>query len=365
MMKIELEQEKQYRAFAVQLMDYEEAIIVRRGNYELKISGEDAGEVLERLISCALEKDMTKSEMLNLFMAEYQDVVGEMIDLLIEKNILVEADNINSDERQNESSLEIFYWNFGIDAKVVTERLNSANLVIVGVNEISRQLVTRLRETGVENLTVVDDPIGRNFGFFGQQNQLDHVAWPDSLPVPQDYETWGSEVDPSQIGCLVVTSDHGGQQFIRDWNQQCIDSGVTLFPIILRNLIGFIGPYVVPGESACFECFRARQNSHIEDPAEVRASELYAFEGQKLNGYHPSMTAILGEYGAFELTKIFGRGISRYRVGTVVRVNMILPQVSSHKVLKLPRCPVCSSLNSRSAETPSKTTFMPGHRIEE
>jgi hypothetical protein len=97
MMKIELEQEKQYRAFAVQLMDYEEAIIVRRGNYELKISGEDAGEVLERLISCALEKDMTKSEMLNLFMAEYQDVVGELIDLLIEKNILVEADNINSD----------------------------------------------------------------------------------------------------------------------------------------------------------------------------------------------------------------------------------------------------------------------------
>jgi bacteriocin biosynthesis cyclodehydratase domain-containing protein len=308
---------------------------------------------------------MTKAEMLDLFMAEYHDVVGDLIDLLLEKNLFVEADDLGNDSRVNDSPLEIFYWSFGSDASVVTERLNTAKLVVVGVNEISRRLVTTLSETGVKNLTVVDDPMGRNVCFFDRENQLSPAAWPDSLPMPEEYETWGAEVDPGEIGCLVVTSDHGGQQFIRDWNQQCIDSNVTLLPIILRNLIGFVGPYVVPGESACFECFRARQNSHLDDPAAVRASEFRAYEGQKLNGYHPSMTSILGEYGAFELTKIFGRGISRYQVGTLVRVNMILPQVSTHKVLKLPRCPVCSSLNFRSAETPSKTTFMPGHRIEE
>ena len=135
--------------------------------------------------------------------------------------------------------------------------------------------------------------------------------------------------------------------------------GVQMFPVALSNLIGWVGPVVVPGETPCYECLRARQNANIVNPDLMRAIESVASEGQLCNGFHPSMSNLVAELAVLELTKCYGRGMASYQVGTLVRVNTALPQVTTHKVLKVPRCPVCSPLNSVAPTAVHLSSYIP------
>ncbi len=171
-------------------------------------------------------------------------------------------------------------------------------------------------------------------------------------------EQWGEAVEPETIGCLIGTSEHGGQQFLREWNELCIETKVTFFPVVLHNMIGYIGPVTIPGETACYECLRGRINAHLVDPVLARAAESLAFEGQAVVAYHPAMLSVLADLAVMELSKCFGRGMAAYQVGTMVRINLTLPEISNHRILRLPRCPVCSDLNTRPTQSSRRINWM-------
>jgi len=164
----------------------------------------------------------------------------------------------------------------------------------------------------------------------------------------------------ASLHCLIATSDFGGMQLMREWNQFCYEANIQFFPVVLQNAVGYVGPLIVPGETACFECLRARQNSHLADPEIQRATEYRAFEGQLVNGFHPSMASVLGDIAAFELTKFYGR-VPRWRVGTLIEVNLLIPSIVTRKVLKIPRCSVCSQLNKHSPVTTDRVVYVPSN----
>jgi len=353
-----------YIALPVQLIDDEEGVIIRRGVFQLKLDGADVKDVMNIIVSNTSFKAMLKSEIQEFFMDHLQAQVGKLIDLLIEKNILINKENAEENIGiTGEKPIDIFHWNFNSSTKVVLNNLKNTNFVIIGVNEISKSLVESMQEAGIKKLTVVDDPLARNTSLF-DNDKLSEEKWQNTLPEPVNYESWGNDIEPASIDCMVVTSEHGGQDFVREWNEQCVEENVPCFPVVLKDLIGYIGPYVIPGESACFECFRGRQNAHLDNPSMTRKIEKYAFEGQAVNGYHPIMPSIIGKYTAYELLKIYGKSYGNYEIGTLIRVNMNLPQTTTHKVLKLPRCPVCSNLAINGNESTLKSTFMPGHKQE-
>ena len=111
---------------------------------------------------------------------------------------------------------------------------------------------------------------------------------------------------------------------------------------------------VIPHETACWECVLARQNSHLRDSASKQAVDAVSHEGQDVIGFHPSMASILGDIAAVEITKFFSRIVPLWNVGKVIEVNLLSTKMTTRKVLKLPRCMVCSPLNTRSAITPDK-----------
>src|SRR5262249_10319169 len=147
--------------------------------------------------------------------------------------------------------------------------------------------------------------------------------------------------------CIVATSDFGGLTSMRQWNEFCVTRNIHFFPVVLQNLVGYVGPLVVPGETPCFECVRARQNANIEDPTTRAAAEPHAFSSQHVIGFHPSMATILGDIAAVELGKFYGGWLASESVGSLIVVRLLVPSVTTHRVLKIPRCPVCSDLNKR------------------
>jgi hypothetical protein len=60
------------------------------------------------------------------------------------------------------------------------------------------------------------------------------------------------------------------------------------------------------------------------------------------------MASILGNIAAFELIKLYSGALPRSKVGTLIEVNLLGTKLTSRKVLKVPRCIICSQLNSRS-----------------
>jgi bacteriocin biosynthesis cyclodehydratase domain-containing protein len=340
-----------------------DGIVLKRGRVEVEIAGEGAAEVVQAVLATAAERPVTREEICDRFAAPDRPAVEQLVRQLEARRLLVPADADEPAPGEPEEPLEIFYWHFGERQARVDERLNERSLAIVGVNHVSRQLVASLAAAGVDKYDVIDYPLLCNLRLFGDRGALSGDEWPPAAKTPLNYSDWVETLDPDALGCLVVTSDFGGLHLLRRWNEFCVRRNCHFLPVVLQDLIGYVGPLVVPGQTACFECFCLRQDSHQDDPRLRRTVEAAAFEGQGVAGFHPAMASVLGSLAAFELTRFYGGWMSSRLAGTLIEANLVATQLTARRVLKLPRCPVCSPLNRRSAVTPNKSSFMPGHEV--
>lgn len=353
-MKLDLGPPK-LRALPIQVVELTGAVILKRGRLEVVVGGEEAAEIVRDLLRYLSEGGATPDELLERFLPEEREEVSQLIDHLVSKRILVPEDEIASSADEEESQLDIFYWHFGERGPNVSEVLNNQRCLIVGINSISQRLVAALEALGVSSFEVVDYPMLRNMRLFDKRGErLSSNGFGSSAP---SHKQTPNEIDPESFDILIATSDFGGFSLLREWNEFCVLHDRPFFPVLLQDLIGYVGPLVLPRKSACFECFILRQNSHLNNPAIERAAEFTAFEGQSVVGFHPSMASILGDLAAFELTKFYGLGPATWTVSTQIEVNLLAASMKARKILRLPRCPVCTTLHERTSVTVFKDIF--------
>ena len=355
---MELSETIRLSALPVQFIQTASGIILKRGCIELRISGDKAAQVIQRVMTATTGRTATWKEICEYFAAPLRQHVGELVEELVDKRILIADGTFPLAVDNPESSLEIFYWHFGETAKKVTERLNSHYIAVLGVNCISRQLTTALLDSGLISIDVIDVPSLRNLRLFDDRGKLDGPKWATRAPL--EYEPWVHILDQKPHACLVATCDFGGHESLREWNQLCVERNYHFLPVVLKDLVGHVGPLVIPGETACFECLRARQNSHFNDPESKRATEETAFQGQPFIGFHPSMGSILGDVAAFELTKLYSGILPKRNVGTLIEINLLATYLTARKVLKAPRCKTCSPLKTRAPVQAARKTLSIG-----
>ena len=213
--------------------------------------------------------------------------------------------------------------------------------------------------SGLACVEVVDHPPLRNLRLFDRSGSLRDGGWPNDLPGPVAYGEDFASLRPEGLDCLVATSDIGGMQLLREWNARCVEAGRPFLPVVLQDLIGYVGPFVVPGETACFECLRARQNANMDDPLSQRAAEFSAAEGQAVVGFHPVMATMLGAVAAMELVKHYGIRAPLSKPSTLIEVNMLTSRMEPRRVLKIPRCRVCGTSASNPSLNDRKTFYAP------
>ena len=107
-------------------------------------------------------------------------------------------------------------------------------------------------------------------------------------------------------------------------------------PVIYYRIHGMqaqVGPMVIPGVTACFECFRIRRNSHVA-PWERTFVESISDTGR--------LTATLGlDWVAVDVIKLItevGEPVSR---GRLMFIDYFSGLPELHSVLRIPRCSVC------------------------
>lgn len=297
----------------------------------------------------------TRAQLHAPFPAADRPALDHLVDQLIERRILVDGEPGDRPETPE----VILAWELDTPADELHARLARTRLAIIGVNEISLELVRSLRRSGFAHCPVIDYPILRNRRLYRDDAAVSS-AWSEAPPLA--LEDWQEAARRESIDCVIATCDHGGLHWLRHWNQVCVANRLAFYPIALRNHIGQIGPYIVPGETACYECLRARQNSHLADPAADRAAEMVAFDAQDVVSHHPAMTAAIAHVAAIQLVKAFGRILPFSPRASFLELNLFVPRLVSHRVLRIPHCAVCRTLDPHAPTSTEETTsFLPGN----
>lgn len=317
-----------------QIIESVDSVILKRGSTTFKIDGKRSAEVVQTLLDYLHHTSATKVELLQLFAKPDQPAIEFLIDELSKRRFLTETQNKDK-TKDKETGLDVFYWHFGENTKF-TKSVLDKKITIIGVNSISRHLAYSLNRSGMKKINIVDYPPFRDI------NNLNSKEWPMLDNPPIDVKEWEDNFKPNDVDCLVATSEFGAFHFMRKWNKFCVTNNCKFLPVLFDNLIGYVGPLVIPQETACFECFLNRRKSSIGE------FEIHPDENSELNEIqfcHPIIASILGDIAAMELIKFYIGWKAIFNVGKVIEVNMLATKIETHNVLKIPRCSVCSRLN--------------------
>ncbi len=317
--------------------------IISRGCVKVRIAGEGASNAIDLIFRAASGEGQTIEELCELFDPESAPAVQALIQELIARRFLVpypEAVDISS---SNETNIDVFYWHFNTSQNRVRRQLTELPIVICGVNDISITLVASLCHAGIQNMEVIDHPLARNQNYFQPAGKLNRALWTSAIEPKQ----WLDPISAPPNGCIIGTSDSGVDDVLRELNKSCLSKHCHFFPIVLRDFVGYVGPLIAPRETACYECVRGRQNSHLSI-SNNNISEPENGKSAVVSGFHPSMAAILGHIAALELTRFFVERLPKQPASTLIEVDLLDRRMTARKVLKLPRCSACSSLVNRS-----------------
>jgi molybdopterin-synthase adenylyltransferase len=336
------------RALPVQVVEIDDGVVLKRGCVETSIRGQGAVEAVRRVLQATSGEGMAVSSIRDLFPQAEHDELDALIEHLRRRGLVgTSFDSI--DGISSETPADVFYWHFGVKGREAARSLADREVVVVGLNGITRQLATSLASCGASSISLVDDPLLRNPALFDGSGMPDSGVWSFGSEVASIVSS--SDIDPDRLDCVVATSEFGASSIVARWNEFCVLHKRPFLPVVLKDLVGFIGPLVIPGETACYECTRMRQRTHYPDPGLRQAIEAAAAQGAPA-GFLPPMSSMLGDMAAIELIRFFCLGTLPSRVGTLIEVSVLAREMTPRPVLKLPRCPVCTPIDERPNLTP-------------
>jgi molybdopterin-synthase adenylyltransferase len=315
------------RSLAVELIADEGGVTLRRGAATVRIDGAGAGEAIAAVVTLTADEGATLDEILACFDADSGPAITALVAELRSRRLLLPV--TVAGDAPVETALDVFYWHFGRPDEASPTPPVNERVLIAGANRTSARLVALLREAGFGELAVVGDP------------QLDDPAF--DAPALGALDDGALEPD-----IVVAVTDTAGFGPLRAWNERCLREQIPFLPVVVHDLIAYVGPLVVPGATACFECFLRRRYSTLDDAGARETIETVAgAAGGRVGGLHPAMSGVAADIAAMELTKFFVPWHALTQAGCVLTMNLLGSDFARRPVLKLPRCPACSSLNDR------------------
>lgn len=318
-------------------------VIIRRGAIQIKIEGEGACEVIDRIFDIA-EKGASRQEIMRQFDERDGSPLSSLIDFLASRNFLIPCDESPLLSVTQENCLDVFYWHFDPTMNSISSRISTVQLAIIGINKLSRALVSALVESQFQRIATIDHPTFTDADIAAE--------WPDRVGRLIPFERWDTPENWKEVQCLIVCSDVGGGNLLLELNRSCIAHATPFLPVVLKEFSGLIGPLTLPGETACYECLVSRENSNLSEYQMRRIAEQSMPQGRAVIAHHPTMHQIVANLAAFELLRFFGASLPGASPGTLIEINVLATALKKRKVLKAPRCKSCSPMHQHPSHSP-------------
>lgn len=328
-----------------------EGVILRRGRTTIEVGGGDAAAIVGALLRLTSAEPVRLRDILEGFAEPERPAIKDFLQELLQRRLMVPATEMDA-AMGAETPEGLFFWQFDLDSRAAGARLADYRVDLVGINAVSLRLLPALVSLGVRPRQVIDHPLLRDPDLF------DGAGRPVGLPA--DLEVRRSDrlsLVPATPDMVIVAAIGTAWSALRSMNEECVHHRVPLLPVLLQGMVGRVGPIVVPHETACLECARARENSNLGDMAAVRRAEFETDLAAQTEGYLRPMAGILGDVAAMELARFILR-IPKMRVGSQVEVNLLTSRMEPRPVLKVPRCRVCSSATEHATTAIKENIFL-------
>ena len=257
------------------------------------------------------------------------------------------------------------YWRLYADsAEGAKRRLQNATVLVAGLGGIGATLASALAAAGIVRLLLIDaHPVRAADASLGYRclarDQSRASALAETLrehadtsvePIARRVEEneWDQMVASAQL--VVMTSDNMALADYERTNESCLRLGTPWTSARIDRQRGMIGPYIVPGQTACFACYelRVRANAdHADDHAAMYRHWHELADCPPDWPLLPAATRMLGEQLALDTLRVIGGQQLSAAYGKVLHVELDTQLSRAHEVLKLPRCPACSRARNR------------------
>ncbi|WP_437478930.1 TOMM precursor leader peptide-binding protein [Sorangium sp. So ce1014] len=127
------------------------------------------------------------------------------------------------------------------------------------------------------------------------------------------------------------------------------EASVVSLSAHLEGLEAVIGPAVVPGHTACWDCCRLRRLATSAQPEAdhaLQASLLAGRPGRRARTYLAPVPALLGHAVALAALDLLVTRVASPLAGRFLVQDLIDLEASFHAVLQMPWCPVCGGAES-------------------
>lgn len=284
---------------------------------QITVTDEDGDEILADLVR-RLDGTRSVEELLSEF-ADHRNAVLGLLVKLESENLLVDA----SKTRDAQRGLNVVRER--LSPAEFRDRLGASEAAVVADGETGGYVARNLLSAGIGRLAVVDPGDG------------DAVAFPDGDRVERVAEPERALVG---VDVAVACTDTGDTASLLGLNECAHDNDAT---VVFSQVVGYdgvVGPTVVPGETACLDCYDERV-------ARVHTRDRAVYEGFKEG---------LAQRRTGSVASPFAQTVAGFTTLEALRVLADEPPVLANKVatvdfldfafepnpvLRVPNCSTC------------------------
>ncbi len=287
-----------------------------------------------------------------------EDVL-QLLDWLAERGLIEEGtgiERLSAESRSRfASQISMFAHAAGAPAPhprhggpAYQEKLLAARVGVLGTGVMGSVMIRDLALVGVGELRLVgrgtvDDRLIDQGGWYRRDqaggDRLDTLreqlrALRPETRLTIDRDEAALRIDGLDL--LVVAEDEFHSSTFRRVDEACHGAGVSWTSIRWNRWDVEIGPTIVPGMTACFECFEKRREGALASDSYC-PQQLAVVDAGHLN------VPLGGELLAFEAVKLLSGFGEMASLGRVLVLSPLQMALRSHRVLRLPSCHRCAS----------------------
>jgi bacteriocin biosynthesis cyclodehydratase domain-containing protein len=286
-----------------------------------------------------------------------EDVVRGALDRLADSMIIEDAEPagdeaITAERARYSRQLTFFAATNELGAELEFQKaLKEGSLLIVGDGDLARALVAETGLAGVGKIRAVNLPDDNSLRAVNELVSIECIgARLDDLKPLEDALGSGPQ------SALAVALDRPEPALIGPINEITLRFNVPLLLVQLNGTEGIVGPFVVPGKTACLLCHHLRTTRNLDFYDEYLAWERWArADGKNVRGAVGtlgSFTSVVAGLAATEIIRRISYFYEPELYGKFLTVNALTYEVISHQLLRVPRCPGCSKAKNLSLEMP-------------
>jgi bacteriocin biosynthesis cyclodehydratase domain-containing protein len=289
----------------------DERVLLQYGEALVTFEGRAAGQLLPALLPL-LDGTRTSDEIVEIVGPAVRIAVEHALTLLHEHGLLTAATPATvADSARRSAEFLAATDPFGRPPAELLATLAEAKVAVAGSGSLAAELASSLRRSGVREVARL------------------------SL-----------DTEPAKLGGLeLALAAPAGEELpgLVEWNGAAIAASVPWLQVLpFDGHLAAIGPFYVPGETGCYECFRLRRASNLDCGRELLALQQVPVP---LPAAASLEQTVAGLAATLALRWLAHR--DQFLPGSWYALELGLrPALGVHVLYRVPRCPACSGIGA-------------------